>query len=158
MPKEHVTHAEAGQDHNRADSITPDGKAINQPLTHAQRMKGVTATEGHQGRSASGDYHESKRDEDRGGYGMADTDRLPADKGRPDDTHGRYNSEPANRSIGSQPGKAAADVPAAKGDAAKPGHETPEGRARDDGRGHDERGEYGKATGDFETPESYGKK
>jgi len=37
-------------------------------------MKGVTTTAGHQGQSASGDYYEIKRDEDRGGYGMATGD------------------------------------------------------------------------------------
>jgi hypothetical protein len=149
----------AQPERNRPDSITQEGKDINTTLSHDQRMDGVDASAGLQG-SGDKDYEPNKPVEDRGGYGMQDTDRRPADR---DNAQGsaqvgasplhdsRYSrdEERARGSVSAQPGQEDANVQDENPE--RPGHDTPEGKA-ENGKGNDERGGYGVGTANPEKP------
>lgn len=144
---------------NRPHSLTQAGKDLNKTLTYEQRMAEVETTAGDTG-SNSEDYAPNKTVEDRGGYGMQDTDRRPADR---DNAQGsaqvgasplhdsRYSrdEERARGSVSAQPGQQDANVHDEH--AERPGHDTPEGKA-ENGKGNDERGGYGVGTANPEKP------
>lgn len=131
---------------SRPGSITQDGKDINTPLSHEDRMEGVNTQAGHQGTSST-DYQPNRPDQDRGGFGMQDTDRQPgkADAVDPDEPQARYGSDEdrSRGSVSAQPGQEKADVTDQRPE--HPGHGTAEGKAQT-GKGNDERGEYGRGS------------
>lgn len=169
FPNRRDTERDSGAqpERNRPDSITQEGKDINTTLSHEQRMNGVETSAGRQG-SDSNDYDPNKPVEDRGGYGMQDTDRRPGDYShdRGDDEtwrnaqHGaapvrnsRYDRDEdrARGSVSAQPGQENAGVKDEHPE--RPGHDTSEGKA-ENGQGNDERGDYGRGVADAEQPET----
>lgn len=149
----------AQPERNRPDSITQEGKDINTTLSHDQRMHGVETSAGNQG-SGNADYQPNKPVEDRGGYGMQDTDRRPGDRENGEgnaqvgasplhDSRYSRDEERSRGSVSAQPGQEKADVQDEHPE--RPGHDTPEGKARN-GQGNDERGGYGVGTANPEKP------
>ncbi len=149
----------AQPERNRPDSITQEGKDINTTLSHDQRMHGVETSAGNQG-SGTDDYQPNKPTEDRGGYGMQDTDRRPGDRdnaeggaqvGAAPQHDSRYSrdEERSRGGVSAQPGQEKADIQDEHPE--RPGHNTSEGKAHN-GRGNDERGGYGVGTANPEKP------
>lgn len=144
---------------SRPGAITQEGKDINTPQTHEQRMEGVETKQGHQG-TDSRDYRPNKSVEDRGGYGMQDTDRRPADRDNDQgkaqlgasplhDSRYSRDEDRSRGSVSAQPGQQDANVQDERPE--RPGHDTPEGKAHN-GKGNDERGGYGVGTANPEKP------
>jgi hypothetical protein len=162
FPNRRDTERDSGAqpERNRPDSITQEGKDINTTLSHDQRMQGVVTSAGNQGVGRD-DYAPNKPVEDRGGYGMQDTDRRPGDRdnaiqgnaqtGAAPQHDGRYSRDDdrARGSVSAQPGQQDANVQDERPE--RPGHDTPEGKA-ENGKGNDERGGYGVGTANPEKP------